>query len=201
MSAQADITLRDVWKSFGEKRVLEGFSAHIPGGGRVALMGPSGSGKTTLSRIIMGLDAPDAGVVECVKDLRFCPVFQEDRLCEGLDAIANVGLVLPKAGQGGIAAALDALGLGRQELSGPVQRLSGGERRRIALARAVLAPGDVLVLDEAFKGLDMATRQKAFEFIDANLGGRTLLLITHDTTEAEALATQVVNVGAMEIGR
>lgn len=196
MSGQVDIILRDVWKAFGKKCVLEGFSAHIPAQSRVAVMGPSGSGKTTLSRLIMGLDTPDAGVVEGAKDLRFCPVFQEDRLCEGLSARENVALVLPKAMQAAVPAALQALGLGPNEMAGPVLKLSGGERRRIALARAVLAQGDVLVLDEAFKGLDVATRQKAFEFIDANLGARTLLLITHDATEAAALATDVVYVGS-----
>lgn len=190
-----DIRLEGLHKAYGGQQVLGGFSARLPAGGAAALMGPSGSGKTTLSRLIMGLEKPDAGRVEGAAGLRFAPVFQEDRLCEQLNAVANVALVLPKSVRGGIPAQLARVGLNDSLTTKPVAALSGGERRRVALVRAVMAPSDVLLLDEAFKGLDAATRQLAFDYIKANLAGRGLLLITHDAAEAEAFGATVVPVG------
>ncbi|MDL2293543.1 ATP-binding cassette domain-containing protein [Ruminococcaceae bacterium OttesenSCG-928-D13] len=190
------IRVEGVDKAFGGQQVLRGFSATLPAGAATALMGPSGGGKTTLARIIMGLERPDAGRVETAPDLRFDCVFQEDRLCEQLSAAGNVALVLPKTRWGSIALALAAVGLDEALAQKPVRDLSGGERRRVALVRAVLATGQVLVLDEAFKGLDAASREVAFGFVRARLDGRSLLVITHDAAEAEAFGAGVVPVGA-----
>jgi NitT/TauT family transport system ATP-binding protein len=194
MSLEQDIRLEGVDKSFGEKRVLAGFSAVIAAGAATALMGPSGSGKTTVSRIIMGLEQPDGGRITGAKGLRFCCVFQEDRLCGQLSAADNAALALPRAGRVEIDAALRAVGLSENECTRPAAGLSGGERRRAALVRAVQAAGEVLVLDEAFKGLDDEIRQKAYAYVRRNLRGRTLILITHAPEEAEAFGAGVVRV-------
>ncbi|MFV0413607.1 MAG: ATP-binding cassette domain-containing protein [Oscillospiraceae bacterium] len=187
-----DICLNKVSKAYGEKPVLQNFSAVLPAGGRVALMGPSGQGKTTLARLLMGLEKPDSGSIEGAAGLRFCPVFQEDRLCEGFSALQNVALVLPRTARAGIAAALAATGLLQEDIYKPVRLLSGGQRRRVALVRALEAAGEVVVLDEAFKGLDGAAMQSCFAYVRAALGGRTLLVVTHSAEEAGALCSQTL---------
>lgn len=186
------IRCEQISKSYDGLPVLQNFDFVLCAGERVALTGPSGRGKTTLARLLMGLEAPDAGTITGGAALRFCPVFQEDRLVPALSAVGNVGLVLLRAAFSGIAGALAALGLGEEDIHKPVAELSGGQRRRVALARALLAPGDVVVLDEAFKGLDDETRAAAYRFVQAHLGGRALLLITHDAADVAALCTRKV---------
>ena len=89
-----------------------------------------------------------------------------------------------------------ALGLGGSE-SLPVRELSGGMRRRGSLARAVLSPSDLLLLDEPFQGLDEATRQKAIKYLLDHRAGRTLLLITHNPADCQDLGCQqLLDLGA-----
>lgn len=190
-----DILLENVYKAYGERQVLAGFTARFPAGSRTALMGPSGVGKTTLARLLMGLEKPDAGRVRVSSAPRFGCVFQEDRLCEGFSAGDNVALALPRARWGGIDAALLELGLWGDDLQKPVSALSGGQKRRVALARAVEAESSALVLDEAFKGLDEENKQRAYAYIRSRLGARTLLLITHDEGEAAALGAAPLLLG------
>ncbi len=186
------IELIDVYKSYGKQQVLQGYSLAIQSGEAVAVMGPSGAGKTTLIRLIMGLEAPDSGRIERGGELRFCCVFQQDRLCEGMSAFGNVALVLPRARFGEVAPALAELGLDKALIQKSVQSLSGGERRRTALARAVLAKGDYIVLDEPFKGLDEQSRAQAVSFIQKHKGERGLLLVTHSEQDAITLGAKVV---------
>lgn len=187
-----DVCFENVSKAYGGQQVLRGFSACLAQGEVVALMGPSGVGKTTLLRLLLGLEVPDAGAVTGAQEMRISCVFQEDRLCEGFTAVENVLLVLPRGRGQEARRALQAVGLTQEDMAKPVHELSGGQRRRVALVRAVQAPGDMLVLDEAFTGLDEGTRQLTFEYIKANLAGRTLLAVTHDETVAEALCQRRV---------
>lgn len=190
-----DIRFDGISKGYGNMPVLRDFSTTLPAGRTTALMGPSGSGKTTLSRILLGLEAPDTGsVVGGGSSQQFACVFQEDRLCEEFSATENVALVLPREAAADVPANLAAVGLSGEDIIKPVAALSGGERRRVALVRAVMAHSRVLVLDEAFKGLDAATREATFAYIRENLRGRTLVLITHDPAEAEAFGAAVVPV-------
>lgn len=186
------IRFEDVSKRFGPQKVLRHFGMELKAGEVVALMGPSGSGKTTVARLLMGLAAPDGGRITGTEGLRFCPVFQDDRLCPGLSAVENVALVLPRAAWGGVAAALGEVGLHELDVHKPAQELSDGQKRRVALVRAVCAPGDVLVLDEAFKGLDAAARDNAIAFVLRHCEGRILLDITHYPEEAALLGARVV---------
>ncbi len=87
---------------------------------------------------------------------------------------------------------LIALGLG-ESLHAPVRTLSGGMKRRVAVARAVLAPGEILILDEPFTGLDRDAKAAVLEYLKAHTKGRTLLLVTHDPAERDALAQHVLN--------
>lgn len=152
--------------------------------GTTVLMAPSGYGKTTLSRLLLGLEQPDSGKITV--DGRLVAVFQEDRLCSQLTAVQNITLVSTDVDKKQAQNALLSLGLTQAELKKPVRQLSGGQARRVALARALLASADGVLLDEPFKGLDQETRQKAIEWTKKQIGNRWLLLITHSAEEAKA---------------
>ena len=113
------------------------------------LWAPSGWGKTTLLRILMGLERPTTGSVEGVG--RVAAFFQEDRLCPQLNAVQNVTLVLPGAEnqyKEQIINEFQQLGMDVAVLQLPARRLSGGQKRRVALLRALWAPSDTLLLDD-----------------------------------------------------
>lgn len=172
------IEFRGVSKSFDGKRVLRDLDWRITPEEQWQVCGASGIGKTTLLRLLMGLEEPDAGSITGREELRFLPVFQEDRLVEHWSAIGNVSLVCADAAR--VQTILRAL-LPENAIDQPVRTLSGGMRRRVALARALAAEGDVLVLDEPFAGLDADTERQAAEVIAACRAGRTLVLVSHSS--------------------
>ena len=179
-----EIVVRNLCKSFGGQAVLRDLS-FTAGPGITCVMAPSGSGKTTLLRILLGLERPDSGTGEGLAGKRVSAVFQEDRLLEHLSAEGNLRFVLGREYDLKAARALlDRLDLpdtGAQ----PVREFSGGMKRRLALARALLAPFDVLLLDEPFTGLDQENRARALAAIRETAGDRPVLLVTHDTADAE----------------
>ena len=178
-------------KRYGDKDVLRGFSMNLPAGGTTCLMAPSGAGKTTLLRLMCDLEKPDSGIVRGMEGTRIGVVFQEDRLLDWLDPVENLRLTAPGLTRDAAADALIRFGLG-DSLHEPVCRLSGGMRRRVALLRALLAPSDILLLDEPFNGLDAATRSGVMALTRELLPPRTALLITHDPDEAAALGAAIV---------
>lgn len=188
----AQIHFNGLTKSYGENHVLRGLDFTLEAGGVYCLMAPSGSGKTTLFRVMLGLEAPDAGGVEGFAPGEVSMMFQEDRLCEALSAVENVALVLPgHASRTGIRALLSQI-LPADCLDQPVMELSGGMRRRVSLARAVAYPSTFLVLDEPFTGLDLDTRRTVIDFLLANRAGRTLLVATHGEHDAEMLGAHML---------
>ncbi len=182
------IRLEQVCKSFGDKQVLQDFSAEFPYGSVTTIMAPSGSGKTTLLRILMGLETIDKGQISGLDGRKRSAVFQEDRLCKNLDAAANIRLVCPQRTWEEVEQSMEAVGLTCCS-SQPVRELSGGMRRRVAILRALLAEYDLLFLDEPFKGLDVATKEKVLEDTKARCIGKTVILVTHNREEAEAMGT------------
>lgn len=184
------IELKNICKSYGGQEVLRDFSAIFPEGVTV-IMGPSGRGKTTLLRLMMGLDKPDSGEIIGVPH-RLAAVFQEDRLPLCFRAPVCAGMTAaPGVSRETILEHLRVLGL-EQELLKPVRELSGGQRRRVAVARAVLARPDVLFLDEAFTGLDDTIRSTTSEYILRNLAGKTIIAVTHDLEEARILGGSIL---------
>lgn len=177
------ILIEHISKSYGETVVFRDFSARLPLGETSVITGVSGSGKTTLLRLILGLEMPDEGAITGVPARR-AAVFQEDRLCPQLTALENVLLIAGRKREREARDMLARLGLGKS-LAVPAAELSGGMRRRCALARALCAKFDLLALDEPFKGLDEANRRAAMDAVHALSGDKTILLVTHDAAEAE----------------
>ena len=187
------ITLRGISHRFGDEVVIDALDLDLDEGRVTALTGPNGSGKTTLARFLLGLAVPDAGEVRGVDDGRRAAVFQEDRLCEQLSAVGNVRLVLHRSTPSSdVVAELRRVGLDDESLTKPVRDLSGGQRRRVALVRALLADADLLVLDEPFKGLDPEGKVQVMTWVRERCAGVTTLLITHDLAEAQWFGARVV---------
>ncbi len=170
-----DIVIRGLNKSFAGKQVLKDYCRTFRAGEQNLLEGPSGFGKTTILNLLMGLETPDSGVIEGVPEKISC-VFQEDRLCEDFSAIANARI--PGASEKEAAGMLASLGLG-EDLRTKCRDLSGGMKRRVALARALLADFDLLLLDEPFTGLDADSRRLAEEAIARRAAGKTVILVHH----------------------
>lgn len=180
-----------ITRSFGDNIVINGFTHEFADGSFTCIMGKSGSGKTTLMNLLMGIIPPDSGTISG-SDVRMSAVFQENRLCENLTVISNLRLVLGrKPDRAQLEAELDAVGLGGCA-DKPVRELSGGMKRRTALVRALLAEYDVLFLDEPFKGLDETTKLTVMEYCKKKTVGRTVILITHDRTEAEFFGCEII---------
>ena len=173
-----ELRVEGLCKSYDGKTVLDNvsFTASI---GVTRLLGPSGIGKTTLLRVLLGLEVPDRGRIEG-NALRWTAVFQENRLLEGLDAEGNLRFVLGANYDDAAAQALlKELGLsnvGKKK----VRDYSGGMQRRLALARALLAPSDAIALDEPFTGLDAENREAAMRAILRAAETKIVLLSTHE---------------------
>ena len=181
-------------KRFGDKTLFEDLDLTLTA--PAVLWAPSGWGKTTLLRILMGLEMPTSGTVQGVG--KVSAVFQEDRLCPQLTAVENVALVLPgpmDQYKKQIEKDFQQLGLDDAALSLPARKLSGGQKRRAALLRALWAESDTLLLDEPFTGMDPETMKKAAALLKARCQDRNVLLATHDREAIEALGWEVIELG------
>ena len=174
--------------------MLHPISFNIASGEHVVITGASGSGKTTLLRLVAGLLEPTGGTLTMTEGseraaasrpaVLVSMLFQENRLLEKLSAVQNIRVILPKengraADETRIREHLAKL-LPGADPDKPVSELSGGEKRRVALVRAVLAPAEVLLLDEPFTGLDETAVQTVREYIEEETVGRTVMLTDHE---------------------
>lgn len=154
---------------------LAGLVLNVPASGRICVMGASGAGKSTLLALAAGECAPCS------------MVFQDVRLVEDASALDNVLVCADARVDASSAAALLRLLVPGVDVHARVAELSGGQRRRVEIARALLCPGDAVILDEPFTGLDTAARDACAEVVLDLLDGRMLLLATHDAVDARAL--------------
>jgi thiamine transport system ATP-binding protein len=211
VTAPPRLAVDGVTVRFGGRCVLDHVGLEVAAGEVVALLGPSGSGKSTLLRVIAGLLPPDGGRVSIDGfDVTHRPahrrgvglVFQDEQLFPHRTVAENVGfgLRMQRAPAAEIAAGVDAL-LELVGLAGygdrSVATLSGGEAKRVALARSLAPRPRVLLLDEPLTGLDADLHER----LVADIGGvlrataTTAVHVTHDRAEAAALADRVVHIG------
>lgn len=201
------LSISGIRKSFAERQVLRDIDLRIPSGQFVAVVGRSGCGKSTLLRLLAGLEQPTGGQLLAGKgplaaargDTRL--MFQEARLLPWKRVIDNVGLGLrgnwrPKAQQ-----VLEAVGLGERGNDWPAA-LSGGQKQRVALARALIHEPRLLLLDEPLGALDALTRIEMQQLIERlwQQHGFTVLLVTHDVSEAVATADRVILIEDGQVG-
>lgn len=164
-------------------------------GSRTVLADPSGAGKTTLVKVVCGLLAPLSGHVQAPGAGALSVQFQDTRLVEAMTAEQNVLLCSAGALSADEAHTLLAELLPKDALGRPVAELSGGQRRRVELARALAHPGAAVVLDEPFASLDAASHQAAAAFVLRHLGGRTLLVASHASGDVELLRATPARLG------
>ncbi|WP_291684909.1 ATP-binding cassette domain-containing protein [Bradyrhizobium sp.] len=195
------LTIRALRKSFGDHEVLRGIDLHIPAGQFVAVVGRSGCGKSTLLRLIAGLETSDAGTISFGEGARPEDVrvmFQEPRLLPWARVLSNVevGLGRQRASadaQARAEKALGEVGLDDRRAQWPAV-LSGGQKQRVALARALVSRPRVLAFDEPLGALDALTRISMQRLLERVWHDQafTAILVTHDVSEAVALADRVL---------
>lgn len=217
------IQLHDVHKAFGAQQILRGVSLAIPDGEQLFIVGGSGTGKSVLTKVVLGLEQPDAGHVEIdERDTRqfsqrdwhavlaqFGVVFQGAALFDSLDVLENVGIRLyethrlPAADiRARVIEALVQVNLSADILHKYPAELSGGMRKRVGIARAIIEEPRYLVYDEPTTGLDPASSEVIDGLIESlaqRRPGRTSLVITHDMRSVRRLATRVVMLHQAEV--
>ena len=195
------IKITGLEKSFGENHVLRDLNVELKDGGIYCLMGPSGMGKTTLLRILLGLERADAGTITGIDPDRTTAMFQEDRLCPVLTPVENVALICKKkADRGAVRKSLERI-LPATCMDQPASELSGGMKRRVALARALYEPGKLVILDEPFTGLDRETKQEVIDYLLEQQNGRILLVATHGEDDAALLGAEIIRLEQIQRGR
>ena len=189
------IRLERICKSRGSNALIRNCSLAVDAGEAVCLCGPSGIGKTTLLEIVAGLTRPDSGRVTLASARIGC-AFQDDVLVPWLTALDNLLLVLPPGTDDPRTTAgewLDRFGLPPDMHP---TRMSGGMRRRLALARAFAVNPRILLLDEPFAFLDAAWQSRVAEFTEQHrTSGNAVLLVSHQLEQLEmalACRTEVI---------
>lgn len=183
------IEVKNISKSFGEKTVLKNVSFTIKQGEHIALMGKSGVGKTTLLRIIAGLETADEGEVVIEPAAKKTFVFQENRLLEHKSVIENILAVTPDEKKALYFLERTGLIADKDKKAG---NLSGGMKRRLAIARALTFGGDIYYFDEPLRELDEGTLNEITALIKEELRNKTAIIITHDESTADILATRII---------
>lgn len=185
------IKLENINKEYGEKIVFENLSLSIEENAVTAVLGESGVGKTTLLNILSGAASYTGKMQNDSRKVSF--VFQEDRLVPFMTVNENLEFVL---GKGDYTEKLRQVGIEEYKDSYP-SSLSGGTARRVALLRAFLYDGDLMLMDEPFSALDLSTKYKVMQlFLKLWEQKRiTAVIVTHDIEEAVFLAKRIVVLG------
>ena len=192
-----DITVKKLSKKYGDKIVFDDFSVTFESGKVTVIMGKSGSGKTTLLNCIAGLTGYD-GEIDGISGVSY--VFQDDRLIPNLTVYDNLDITVEEPDKEikneRIKNILSALDLTDKAAKLPAE-LSGGEKKRVALARAFLSRGNLMLLDEPLNSLDIGLKRRVDEyFLDiVKKENKTAIYVTHDLDETLFVADAVTVIG------
>lgn len=205
------LELIDIGVDYDDKEFLRGINLQVEHGSRISLVGPSGSGKSTLLRVIAGIESPVHGkvLIDGV-DVTTTPphlrrvgmVFQDNQLFPHLNVGDNIGYPLRIAGRKGrvdiVRDMLDLVDLAGYD-SRDVVTLSGGEQKRVAVARALAANPTILLLDEPLTGLEEALHDRLLADLIAlfDRRGTTVIHVTHDVNEARQLSSRVIDIAEL----
>jgi ATP-binding cassette subfamily F protein uup len=195
-SGQRVVEAKHLCKRFGDRVLLNDFSTRIVRGDRIAIVGPNGAGKTTLLKVLLGQIPADSGTVKLGTNLEISYVDQARAALKPemtlWDVLAPLGgdQILVHGRPKHVAAYAKDFLFKDSQLRQPVASLSGGERNRLLLARALASPANLMVLDEPTNDLDMDTLDLLEELL-ADYDG-TLLLVSHDRDFIDRLATSTI---------
>lgn len=176
------VSLENISVSFGQRRVLSDVSLSLRPGRILTLLGPNGAGKSTLVRVVLGLVAPDEGVIKRDRNLRIGYVPQKLHLDATLPlTVSRFMRLRPGARKADILPALKRVQAGHL-IDAPMQKLSGGETQRVLLARALLNAPQLLVLDEPTQGVDVNGQVALYDLIDKLRQELScaVLMVSHD---------------------
>jgi ATPase subunit of ABC transporter with duplicated ATPase domains len=187
--------IEDLTKSFGTRRIYDGFSLTIRRGERWAVMGRNGAGKTTLLRMISGALAPDAGEVRLGASLKMGYFAQQalDVLDPDLTVQEQLQRDFPQDGIGSLRSLAGAFQFSGDDVDKRIRSLSGGEKSRLAMARMLYDPPNFLVLDEPTNHLDLATKEMLVDALKDFEG--TMIFVSHDRVFLRGLGSRVLELG------
>ncbi len=175
-----------VCAGYDGRLVLRDLSFALPENGCAALTGPSGIGKTTALRLLAGLEKPLSGRITGLSGKRALMLFQEDRLLPWRTALQNVAL--PADSGFDCEKTLRALGI--EDVAQYPEQMSGGMRRRVALARALCQKMDILLLDEPFSGIDAPLRERIAPLVLT--AAPLIVLATHDAGDIVLMRARTI---------
>jgi ATP-binding cassette subfamily F protein uup len=195
-SGRLVIEPKGISKAYGDRKIVENFSIRVRRGDRVGIVGPNGAGKTTLVNLLTGADAPDNGSLRLGANIEMATL---DQHRESLDPKSTLAEALT-GGRGDhvmvggkpkhVVSYMEDFLFAREQMRTPLEVLSGGERGRLMLARALAKPSNLLVLDEPTNDLDLETLDVLEEMLGDYEG--TVILISHDRDFLDRVVTSVI---------
>src|SRR5438445_8983498 len=195
-SGRLVIEAKNLEKSWGDRRIIDGFSIRVQRGDRIGVVGPNGAGKTTLVNLLTGADQPDGGSIRLGANIEMATL---DQHRESLDPKSTLAEALT-GGRGDhvmvggkpkhVVSYMKDFLFAQEQMRTPLEVLSGGERGRLMLARALAKPSNLLVLDEPTNDLDLETLDVLEEMLGDYEG--TVILISHDRDFLDRVVTSVI---------
>ena len=195
-SGRLVIEAKNITKAYGDRKIVDGFSTRIQRGDRIGIVGPNGAGKTTLVHLLIGNDPPDSGTIRLGANIEMATLDQhresldpKSTLAEALTGGRGDHVMVGDKSKHVIGYMKDFL-FAQEQRGTPLEALSGGERGRLMLARALAKPSNLLVLDEPTNDLDLETLDVLEEMLGDHEG--TVILISHDRDFLDRVVTSVI---------
>jgi ABC transport system ATP-binding/permease protein len=195
-SGKLVIEAKNIGKSYGDRRIVDGFSIRVQRGDRIGIVGPNGAGKTTLIDMLTGASPPDSGTIRLGANIEMATL---DQHRESLDPKSTLADALTGGGSdhvmiGGtpkhVVSYMKDFLFAQEQMRTPLEVLSGGERGRLMLARSLAKASNLLVLDEPTNDLDLETLDVLEEMLGDYEG--TVMLISHDRDFLDRVVTSVI---------